>query len=47
MKDAGVVLASQLGIDENGVSQIDHLYRMIYADQESYFAYVEPFTVST
>ncbi|VDK82916.1 unnamed protein product [Litomosoides sigmodontis] len=46
MKNNGVKLASLLGMDENGVSQIDQLYRMIYANQEPYFAYVEPFTVS-
>lgn len=47
VKDTGVKLASQLGMDRNSVSQIDQLYRMIYVDQEPYFAYVEPFTVST
>uniref|UniRef100_A0A1I7VW85 Methyltranfer_dom domain-containing protein n=1 Tax=Loa loa TaxID=7209 RepID=A0A1I7VW85_LOALO len=47
VKDAGIRLASQLGMDENGASQIDQLYRMIHADQEPYFVYVEPFTVGT
>ncbi|KAM3727087.1 Methyltransferase-like protein 25B [Dirofilaria immitis] len=45
MKNIGVKLASQMGMDENGISQIDKLYRMIYTDQERYFAYVEPFTL--
>uniref|UniRef100_A0A0R3RKJ8 Methyltranfer_dom domain-containing protein n=1 Tax=Elaeophora elaphi TaxID=1147741 RepID=A0A0R3RKJ8_9BILA len=45
MKNIGAKLAYQLGMDENGISRIDRLYRMIYADQEPYFAYVEPFTL--
>uniref|UniRef100_A0A1I8EL64 Methyltranfer_dom domain-containing protein n=2 Tax=Wuchereria bancrofti TaxID=6293 RepID=A0A1I8EL64_WUCBA len=45
VKDTGVKLASQLGLSENAVLQTDRLYRMIYTDQEPYFAYVEPFTL--
>ncbi|OZC10807.1 hypothetical protein X798_02230 [Onchocerca flexuosa] len=45
MKDTGLKLASQIGMDESGISQIDKLYKMIYNDQEPYFAYVEPFTL--
>ncbi|VBB28626.1 unnamed protein product [Acanthocheilonema viteae] len=45
VKDTGIKLASQLGMDENGILQIDQLYRTIYADHEPYFAYVEPFTL--
>uniref|UniRef100_A0A915PJP9 Methyltransferase domain-containing protein n=1 Tax=Setaria digitata TaxID=48799 RepID=A0A915PJP9_9BILA len=45
LRGTGAKLASQLGMDENGVSQIDQLYRAIYTEQESYFAYIEPFTL--